>query len=612
MTRRLRRISLFLAAASCSAALSGCAGRSAGPEGVTPIDYPSGLTASDAAAVHATDADDHALAALLPNPANRFAPVSSALGAVRGGPAVGLASDASVRSVSSDGGNGFRVTHVLDGEEREVHFRASDFATPHHPDGYYRETEAAIVRLSSPFGSFGGQDRNRGHPDLRYFDVNRLDVIDHALGEHRIFAVYGARTTADALPAGKALYLGAMIAQTVDTDGLSEADDLFGLVTLTADFAESTLEGAIAGLLTREHDSLFPAPHSPGSHFRIEDGEIVGGRFTASLIGADSSVGAPLGETVGSYEGAMLGEFYGPGAEELGGVVNARSEAHDRVLAGSFGGTFVTDDLEPPAGDASVQSIAIERDHVAGSARRADARVTTVESDAAGGTFVTYMIDGVEQRVHFTPSDLDADSAGYVTRIGNRAFRTEPVGGLYLDEAAFDYFDVGAWAATDHAGDGTVLIERIGYGVVGVPTPFRALPRGRASYHGRVYAQSEPEDAGESGSTRTYEGRLELTAHFGTGAIEGMIDGLRNTAGAEPDPDDLARRVFVRNGEIIQGEFTAELNDDLQDAAGFIGEMRGQFYGPAAAEVGGVLEGRNHLSDHVVHGWFGGTRTVED
>ena len=36
--------------------------------------------------------------------------------------------------------------------------------------------------------------------------------------------------------------------------------------------------------------------------------------------------------------GSVLGEFYGPAAEEVGGVLNASSDAHNRVLAGYFAG----------------------------------------------------------------------------------------------------------------------------------------------------------------------------------------------------------------------------------------------------------------------------------
>ena len=50
----------------------------------------------------------------------------------------------------------------------------------------------------------------------------------------------------------------------------------------------------------------------------------------------DSNAAAPADETVRGYEGGILGEFYGPAAEEVGGVLNA--SRNDRVMHGAFAG----------------------------------------------------------------------------------------------------------------------------------------------------------------------------------------------------------------------------------------------------------------------------------
>ena len=616
MIRATKSLAPLLIAASCAMALAGCGFRSmesgggAMPEPPAAT-HPFGLTASPSTPVRATDPDAGAFAALLPDPQNRFSPVSSALEADEDGMAAGLTPDAYVRTIASDGDNGFRVTYVLDGEERKVHLRESDYGTPRHPDSYYVETEDASVRLSSETDSFSGTDKNRGHPDLRYFDVNRLDVVDLESGEHRVFVTYGARTAGDGLPSGKALYLGHMLAQVAERDGRAEAGILGGIVTLTADFEESTLDGAITGLVGVEPEAVFPTLYLT-SRFDVEDGEITDGRFTARLTGEDSNPDAVLEETVRGYEGGMLGEFYGPGAEEFGGVLNARSEAHGRVLAGWFGGYGLDANLTLPAEERSVHSVAIERDPPGLTTRRSDARVTAVDVDPQGGMLVTYEIDGMEQQVRFGPADIDSENGAFVSSVGERDFRVELAGTGEAGHWEFDYFEVGNWAVVDHAEDRTVEKQRLGFGLVGAPTPPDALPAGGAAYVGRMYAVSEPMVAGGAATTRTYEGRLELEADFAAGAIEGMIDGIRDIALGEPDPDGLPRRIYVWDGTISGGRFTAELNDDLQDAAGFIGEMNGQFFGPAAVEVGGVLEGTDHVNDEVVHGWFGGTRQPPD
>ena len=81
------------------------------------------------------------------------------------------------------------------------------------------------------------------------------------------------------------------------------------------------------------------------SSFEIADGRIKDGQFTATLIGRDSDPNTSFDESLRGFTGAILGEFYGPGADEVGGVVSAqRDEAgddHDRVLYGYIDGKNV-------------------------------------------------------------------------------------------------------------------------------------------------------------------------------------------------------------------------------------------------------------------------------
>ena len=70
------------------------------------------------------------------------------------------------------------------------------------------------------------------------------------------------------------------------------------------------------------------------TRFDIEHGRIADGQFTATLTGVDTNADAATDQTVAGYEGDILGEFYGPAAEEVGGVLNAESDAHDSVISG--------------------------------------------------------------------------------------------------------------------------------------------------------------------------------------------------------------------------------------------------------------------------------------
>ena len=52
----------------------------------------------------------------------------------------------------------------------------------------------------------------------------------------------------------------------------------------------------------------------------------------------DTNAAAPLRDTVRGYHGDVLGEFYGPAAEEVGGVLSARRDEDLRVMGGIFHG----------------------------------------------------------------------------------------------------------------------------------------------------------------------------------------------------------------------------------------------------------------------------------
>ena len=151
---------------------------------------------------------------------------------------------------------------------------------------------------------------------------------------------YGARTDAAALPSGSASYTGVTTANTYlkSDPSRSHQESIRGTLRLAANFDDSTLDGMILeiGKRTRDASGSWNAWSSlpDTTRFEVADGRIVDGQFTATLTGTDSNAAAAPADTVSGYEGGMLGEFYGPAAEEVGGVLNASSD--DRVMLGAF------------------------------------------------------------------------------------------------------------------------------------------------------------------------------------------------------------------------------------------------------------------------------------
>ena len=585
--------------------VSGCGGGGGTSNTMAPADpttptptlaVPTGMSASTESGVQAQNAN-HTIANLLPRPESRFAPVS----------ARSRTDEFHVTSISSDGDNGFHVTFVLGGVESTVHFEDGDFgASPSFATDYFVETpDGARFWLNGIFRAFSEEDRTQGPPGFEYL-VNlgaggrRGDV------GNRQHLAFGARTEPANLPTATAIYSGRMFAENhpVEYENLDTRGEMWGRWRLTADFGESSLRGDIRLLTARATSDSRSRSLPYTTYFSIENGQIVDGQFTASVSGEDSNPNASMDETVKGFEGDVLGEFFGPAAEEAGGVLRATRAADNRVLIGSLEGKQMPE-LDPslPEGTLSVLSVAVDRDYVADTVQRTGAaEVTAIESDGASGFYVTYRVDGTDHRVHIAEQI-------YLNRWTEAAlFSYGPAGYYSLHDQTgsvggtpeFQYFDIHGWSSSRIAADGDVESVLRGFVVSGVPTETTDLPAGTATYEGRAHFLSWPSDNPNLSAHVRGDSRLSLNAHFGAGTVDGTIDQIGDLLGPISE-------VAIANGTIQNGELTADLRGG-QPSATFEGDMSGRFYGPGAPELAGVLEGEYHegQDSNVVLGWFGG------
>ena len=611
MNPRALRILTISASMACAVALLGCGGGGGGTaDTMKPVDpppeppgpsltVPTGMSASTAAGVQASGAGD-TIATLLPDASREFAPVS----------ARSLSDEFHVKSISSDGNDGFRVTYAIAGRERTVHFAAEDYGTSQYPWDFYKETpDGGRFWLWSRFGSFSGADKNQGSPRFRYFDIYGSSVSGY--GRHnRLSLSFGARTDAASLPTGTATYSGTMTSEhhpVGNASGTSgAAGRMFADWRLTADFSDSTLSGDIRRLQSRwpgESDyRLLPLT----TYFRIENGQIVDGRFTASVSGVDSTASAPPSRTVKGFEGDVLGEFYGPGAQEAGGVIRVVRQSDQRVVRGKFGGERVPE-LDPsiPAGDLSLLSVAIDRDFASATVDPTTrAAVTAIESDGAGGFRMSYRVDGVDRQVHVERDDygLSGTTWGYTTRTARGGlFYLSDNTGSFTGTPEFNHFNVHQWGPAEYSSDGILQSILGGFVAYGVATAPADLPAGSATYAGRMHVQSWRPDSPSYSSRNEIEGRLTLNADFGASTVDGVVDELTSRNGTP------LTSIAVENGAIQGGGLAASLRGS-GGGASFTGNLRGQFFGPGAAEVGGVLDGSYsdlQVSGAVARGWFG-------
>ena len=485
---------------------------------------------------------------------------------------------------------------MIGGDERIVHFEDGDF--DEMDETYIKVVDGVEYWL---WFNWDGE--------FNYFAtvVTGFPTGDGAY--ERLNTSAGVRTAAATLPSGTAIYYGRMRADSWLKDDPNSSPDrqrIQGDLRLTVDFSDSTLEGRISRIRVRKQDESSYSNLPDATYFAIDDGQIVDGQFTANLTGVDSNVNAPKDETVRGYEGGVLGEFYGPAAEEVGGVFNASRD--DRVMIGLLGGAQLDPDRLAGSTRTAV-SVGVDRDFSASTSQLTDAAsVTAVESDGADGFYVTYMVDGAAQRIHLPVSVYDP---------GDRIFETEgpPAYGIweqansYRKSAEFDHFSVNGWYVWNYetAPDGgqTTLGLWRGHMVYGEPTA--VLPASTAEYAGRVYLNGWSRTNPSNSEREQLQGRLALTADFDNRTIGGLLDdwSYRDFDGNSGYEDIDNAEIVIQNGTIANNELSAELVG-RHDAADFTGNMTGQFFGPSAAEVGGVIDGE--ATDTVYEGWFGGKK----
>ena len=651
-----KRYPVLLMTAVLAAAISGCGGgggTTTGGGGMppTPLDPSQGLTQSTAAPVNSSSAGD-TLAALLPGSTNQFAPLSVSIERDFGASTT-TTDDSYIKTISSDGNNGFHVTYVVDGEEQSVHFEEDDYDSQQY--NYYKEVDGVSYWLWSLTDSYHGAKKNMGTPRFRYVDMSGFSRYhedeNDAEGEGasvRSNLAYGARTDATALPSGSASYIGVATARTYlkSDPSRSHEEDIGGTLRLTANFDDSTLDGMILEIRKRTRDasgswnawSTLPDT----TRFEIADGRIVDGQFTATVTGTDSNAAAAPQDTVSGYEGGMLGEFYGPAAEEVGGVLNASSD--DRVMVGAFTGRQSDPNAAPPTGlhrnmaapvyatsasdtfeDLSDQGTrfspltsSLRRDYLAlNSALDDETYVEQVWTEGSDDSFIVhlaYVLHGQEHKVEFGAADYDPQNE-FEKEIEGGGQWLWSITGSFCCDSAYSYLDVynfGHWIAG--------LSYRI-YTTAGVRTDPANMPTGSATYAGGIRADAYKQDSPSGDLRYSVRGDLNLTADFDAGTLEGNVSGIDGRPqGASWSPLSETTSFEIGNGQIAGGQFTATLTGtDTNSAAaldasmrGYEGNVLGEFYGPAAEEVGGVFTATRDEDQRVLAGALHGRKQQGD
>ena len=612
--------------------LSGCGGGggSARMETPTPMPYVvDGLVANPSPSAFANSAGDTLESVLAQGEV--LSPLT--VGTERGGGVVNALKEGTtyLKSISSDGMGGFHVNYVLGGEETPIHLTIDDRYQNRDYD-YRKVTEDGneywFTRYSEFFSSL-----------FTYFDARTWQYIPPSGSGpiSRGFFAYGARTSPDNLPAtGSAIYEGRMRGDIWNADDASfntSRRRLRSYLTLKANFDDGEISGWINRfrVVSSRDEGENSSNLSRGNLITISGGEIDDGRFTADWTGSDSNMDPDSNYSVGGFSGKMLGEFFGPAAEEVGGVLNGNRAAIDGATPeqhfyGLFGGvgrslSAVRDSAEAFAPDFS-ESVELEfsgADMGVRSPDQDEAYVKSIAEDGAGGASVTYVVNGVESVIDF--SARDANRAGTLAKfVGDKEFY------FWRYSRGLNYAKVTGWAHDMNAAGGNTSDDPIkryrGYNVHGVAT--ENMPTtGSATYEGSLYADGWDVNQPVENMGRTHvRGDLTLEANFANSEISGRFDGLQIRSPGESQYQALGsgNSIDISNGAIAGSGFTADwtgMDTDANSAPedtvhGFSGAMNGGFYGPAAEEVAGVLSGSRAATattpEQLFVGGFGGKK----
>ena len=582
---------------------------------ILPLMAGPGLNMSDASPVFAKD-ETSTLKAMLGDPANVFPVLSTNLNRHREPPpgSVELSTDIFVKSIRRDASGAYVIDYVLDGADQQV-------AIP--LDNCPRGCRTTVNGRTFGFYADTGDDDDMATTED---GLGEFDYVAAAFAfygpddtQRRVRWVFGVRN--ETLPVGTATYHGRLYSETwLTTDSNFDWQQrISGTVRIVANFDMRALEGRIYRVRGSEPGDSARTVW-PTSSFTLTNGRIVNGQFTATLTGVDSDPNTPLDESVRGFMGHVLGEFYGPNAEEVGGVVSATRDlagtADDRVLSGFIVGSKI--DRLTGVNDSKALWTGADRDHQASSTTLTAVERPTVESTADGYT-ITYVVDGQTQTLELRESDF-----GTPNNSSRYEKRTDGTRYIFWDETrAFDgrsrsflrlfrpeHFDVNNLSILHSDASDTFSTSTLGYMIHGNRTTDMPTT-GTASYAGGFLARELPTDQAvltSSPRVTFYYGDLSLSADFGSSTATGSAT-LRQSSPGDTRVGVNASGGFNFNATINGDGLSAVDLSGSGDLASYSGgRVNGAFYGPGAAEVAGVFDATHGTQNKVLHGYLGGQK----
>jgi hypothetical protein len=241
------------------------------------------------------------------------------------------------------------VNYVIDGEKTSIDFDMEELASY---DSLFGQTTHDNHSYGFQVYRDLGSDDDPAPRDYvataRFFTFERRPGLSPYDGTvYELFGTYGLKTSPENLfSLGSASFEGNIFGNIWDVGDPNRntgLDLLRGTLALEANLDSGDISGAFQNLRRFDYDAENRAWKDLAETVSIEigPGTIAAGRFTANWQGRDSGDTLPE-DSVSGFAGNMLGEFFGPAGEEIGGVWRGHRDATaatpEQLISGFFSG----------------------------------------------------------------------------------------------------------------------------------------------------------------------------------------------------------------------------------------------------------------------------------
>ncbi len=243
------------------------------------------------------------------------------------------------------------VVFMVNGKEVPISFTGAELSSP-----FPENTKTTEGTIYDPDGDLDGYQAaalgglNADNPLKKdYYSLAFWGVyLNSDVTDYNGYVVFGPRTNPASFPT-TASYSGYFNGTYMADDGktprwASHRHSLWGRLKLTANFDNLMISGTVDDLAMQDPENEGDPENRGGrwtdlpetTSVTIAKSPIVQGRYITTWTGQDTNANNSMDTSARGFSGQMVGDFYGPNAEETAGVFNG-SRDNDGTSESMFG-----------------------------------------------------------------------------------------------------------------------------------------------------------------------------------------------------------------------------------------------------------------------------------